>query len=199
MKPVTVVVWGVGAAVMALLGILFAKALPDALERAHDGRRRAVQTACGKLHPAPGNPTLGQIPVAAPDFTLAMRDGRMVSLSSLRGEVVLVNFWATWCETCRVEIPSLEKLATRTRDRRFQIVAVSVDENWEAVEKFFSDGTPLSIVLDTPRATPRAYGTEKFPESFLVDRDGMIRAFIVSERDWSSPDVEECVEALMAE
>ena len=102
MKPSALVVWGAGAGMLLLLAVLFALALPDAAERARDGRRRAVQTACAKLGPTPGNAALGKLPVAAPDFTLPMHDGTPVKLSSLRGEVVLVNFWATWCPTCVV-------------------------------------------------------------------------------------------------
>jgi peroxiredoxin len=137
------------------------------------------------------------MPVAAPDFTLKDYAGHDVKLSSLRGQVVLVNFWATWCGTCVVEVPSMEKLVDKERGKPFRLLAVSVDDDWPTVRKFFAKGTPLDVVLDPSRDVPKAWGTEKFPESFLIDKDGTIRYYIVSNRDWSAPAVSACIDAMM--
>jgi peroxiredoxin len=180
-----------------LLVALFGRALPDAAERARDGYRRTHEAACEALSPAPHNPVLGILPQPAPDFTLKDYAGREVSLSSLRGQVVLVNFWATWCKTCVVEMPSMEKLAVNMKGKPFRLLAVSVDEDWPAVRQFFSGGTQLQVLLDSQRDIPKKYGTEKFPESFLVDRDGNVRYYVISDRDWSRPEVGACIDSLL--
>ena len=142
---------------------------------------------------------LGELPQPAPDFALKDYAGRNVRLSELRGEVVLVNFWATWCKTCVVEMPSMEKLAQRmkTRGKPFRLLAVSVDDGWPEVRQFFPNGTDLQVLLDTTREIPKKYGTDKFPESFLVDKDGNIRYYVISDRDWSRPEVGACIESLL--
>jgi peroxiredoxin len=187
-----------GAALIAgILVGLFVRALPDAMARARDGEHAGRAAACEALQPAAGNPTLGHLPVAAPDFTLKDYAGREVRLSSLRGQVVLINFWATWCNTCVVEMASMERLVEKERGKNFQLLAVSVDDDWAAIRKFFAKGTPLEVLLDSARAVPKSYGTEQFPESFLVDKDGTIRYFIVSNRDWSAPSVSACIDAML--
>ena len=196
MKPVAYLT---AATVALLLIVLFARALPDAAARAREGWRKTAESSCESLQPAPSSPVLGSFPVKAPDFTLKDYSGRAVTLSSLRGSVVLVNFWATWCPPCRAEVPSLEKLAAAMGGKSFRLLAVSVDDDWPTVRKFFAKGTPLEILLDTSRKVPLSYGTEKFPESFLVDKEGNIRYFVVSDRDWSTHDVAACVDAMIDE
>jgi len=186
------------AGVTALtLIVLSALALPDAVARAREGYRRSSEAACDSLQPAPGNQVLGQLPVAAPNFTLKDYAGHDVSLSSLRGNVVLVNFWATWCKTCVVEMPSMEKLVHNMAGKPFRLLAVSVDEGWPEIRQFFAKGSALEVLLDTPRDTAKKYGTEKFPESFLIDKDGTIRYFVISDRDWSTPDVTACLNSML--
>jgi peroxiredoxin len=196
--PIVRVAAYAGAALVAgvLVG-LFVRALPDAMARARDGEHAGRAAACEALQPAAGNPTLGRLPVAAPDFALKDYAGREVRLSSLRGQVVLVNFWATWCNTCVVEMASMERLVEKERGKNFRLLAVSVDDDWAAIRKFFAKGTPLEVLLDSERTVPKKYGTEQFPESFLVDKDGTIRYFIVSNRDWSAPAVTACIDAML--
>jgi peroxiredoxin len=192
-----VIAFAVAAAVALLLVVLFALALPDAIRRAQNGERTARTAACDALGPAEGNVKLGRMPAQAPDFTLKDWSGRETSLSSLRGNVVLVNFWATWCSTCVVEVPSMERLVGRMKGKPFRLLAVSVDDGWDVVRKYFAKGTPLEVLLDKERAVPGRWGTEKFPESFLVDKDGTIRYYIVSNRDWDTGTVEACLESMM--
>jgi peroxiredoxin len=186
------------AVLMAVLLLgLFGRALPEAAERARDGYRRSHEAACDALQPAPTNAVLGELPRPAPDFTLKDYAGREVSLSSLRGQVVLVNFWATWCKTCVVEMPSMERLVHNMKDKPFRLLAVSVDDDWDAVRKFFARGTQLQVLLDTGRDIPKRYGTDKFPESFLIDREGNVRYYVISDRDWSKPEVGACIDSLL--
>lgn len=189
--------YGAAALVAGILVVLFARALPDAMARARDGEHAGREAACEALSPTPMNDALGRIPVAAPDFTLKDYAGREVKLSSLRGQVVMVNFWATWCNTCVVEMASMERLVEKERGKNFRLLAVSVDDDWAAVRKFFAKGTPLDVLLDTARDVPKKWGTEKFPESFLIDKDGVIRYYIVSNRDWSAPSVSACIDAML--
>jgi hypothetical protein len=91
----------------------------------------------------------------------------------------------------------MERLVARMHGRPFRLLAVSVDDKWEDVRRFFSHGTALDVLLDPGRDTPRRYGTEKFPETFIVDKEGAVRYYVVSDRDWSRPDVAECLEAML--
>ena len=185
------------ALVAGIMIVLFVRALPDAMARARDGEHAGREAACEALQPTAVNDALGQLPVAAPDFTLKDYAGREVKLSSLRGQVVMVNFWATWCNTCVIEMASMERLVEKERGKNFRLLAVSVDDDWAAVRKFFAKGTPLDVLLDTARDVPKKWGTEKFPESFLIDKDGVIRYYIVSNRDWSTPSVSACIDAML--
>lgn len=188
------------ATVGGLVAFGFVRALPTAVVHEKAGRQAAVRAVCDEaLRPESHSPVLGEISGegVAPDFTLRDYAGREVQLSSLRGRVVLLNFWATWCSTCVVEMPALDELARAEKGKDFSLVAVSVDENWDVVRKFFSGGTQLTVLLDAARATPKRYGTEKFPETFLIDREGKIRYFVVSDRKWSAPDIKACIDTLI--
>ena len=122
----------------------------------------------------------------------------MVSLSSLRGRVVLLNFWATWCNTCVVEMPSLEKLAKRMQGKPFTMLGVSVDENWELMRSFFPEGSAMTVLLDKNKVTAGPFRHRKIPETFIIDPDGMIRYYVISDREiWHSNEVQQCLEALL--
>jgi peroxiredoxin len=198
-----------GMAALALaLGVMFLRALPTAVERQKSGRDAAERAVCvAALNPDWQNPALGPLRssgpsaeggVDAPDFKLKDYAGREIQLSSLRGRVVLVNFWATWCQTCVVEMPSLDQLAAAEKGKPFTLLAVSVDENWDVVRNFFAQGTTLTVLLDPDKSVPPKYGTDKFPESFLIDRDGKVRYYVISDRNWASPDVKACIDKLIA-
>ncbi|MFO0621089.1 MAG: TlpA disulfide reductase family protein [Polyangia bacterium] len=198
--PNQLAAYGVSGLVTCALVGYFAWALPDALSRGREGVRRTREAPCQVLRPTAQNAVLGRLPQPAPDFALKTHDGQEVKLSSLRGRVVLVNFWATWCPTCVVEEPSLERLATQMKNKPFSLLAVSVDENWDLVRQHFPKGSAMTVLLDKDKKVPQAYGTEKFPESFLIDREGNIRYFVVSERQlWHTQEVRSCIDALIEE
>jgi len=127
-------------------------------------------------------------PRDATPIVLPARGGGTFDLAALRGKLVLVNFWATWCPPCREEMPSLARLASALDTGTFQLVAVSVDDGWEQIEKFLEKKpTGYPIVLDKGAAVSRAYGTSKYPETYLIDAQGRMKVKFVGPRDWSDP------------
>ena len=125
----------------------------------------------------------------APAFSLQALDGRTVSLEDFRGKVVMVHFWATWCPPCVEEIPTLEQLYRSARSTDFEILAVSVDEGGAgAVAEFMRrNGLSLPALLDSGRSVAGLYGTFKFPETYIIDRLGIVKYKAIGPRDWTSP------------
>lgn len=135
----------------------------------------------------------------APNFQLRDMDGRVVSLSDLRGKVVLLNFWATWCGPCRIEMPAMERLY-RTYDRKdFEILAVSTDAQGIAVTRPFQQENKLSfpILHDSDFRVGLSYGARTLPMTFMVDRQGIVRQHIFGARDWEAPEAHQLIEMLM--
>lgn len=127
---------------------------------------------------------------AAPDLTVKDLDGKDVTLSALKGSVVLVNFWATWCPPCKEEIPSMIKLNRAMAGKAFRMLAISIDEGGkDAVNTFFKGSRDLPVYLDTDGKASKTYGTTGVPETFIVDKQGIIQKKIVGGMDWSSPEV----------
>jgi len=127
----------------------------------------------------------------APDFVLPDLAGRTTRLADLQGKVVLVNFWATWCPPCREEVPSMAKLNRLMAGKPFQMLAVSIDEGGkEAVEAFFKkEGTELPVLFDANGAVSRLYGITGVPETFVLDKKGVILKKVIGAMDWSAPEV----------
>lgn len=127
----------------------------------------------------------------APDFALKNLGGGEVKLADLRGKVVLLNFWATWCPPCREEIPSMAKLNAAMAGKPFQMLAVSIDEGGkEAVEAYFSKaGTTLPALLDQKQAVGKRYGITGVPETFIINPKGVILKKVIGPLDWSDPAV----------
>lgn len=131
-------------------------------------------------------PAIGQ---TAPDFTLTGLDGRPVTLSALRGKVVVVNFWATWCPPCRQEMPSMELLHQELADEGLVILAINVEKQGrQNVASFFQTlEVTFPVVIDEEEAVQSLYGVSKFPESFIVGKDGVIADKIIGAIDWADP------------
>ena len=160
----------------------------------HEGLEKARANACRALAPDPVPAFL--LNREAPDFQLPDATGKMVSLSAQRGHPVLVNFWATWCPPCVEEVPAMEDLARRIEKTDIRMLAVSVDESWDIVKRFFANGTKMGVLLDVSKNVPKSFGTEKFPESFMVDASGKVRHYFINKRDWSKPEALACLESL---
>ena len=111
---------------------------------------REATAACTGLKANPHNEKLGAIPRQAPDFTVTGIDGRPVKLSSFKGKVVMVHFWASWCGACEQEKPSLMRMANDLVGKDFEIVSLASDINWNAVRRAVPHGAPFRIYLDSP-------------------------------------------------
>lgn len=128
-----------------------------------------------------------QLGTRAPVF--ALNDGEhAVNLATLRGHVVLLNFWASWCAPCLEELPSLEELQ---RDLpQVQIVAVSTDDDASAYERFLKQhSVSLLTVRDADQRSNAMYGTFRFPETYVIDKSGIIRRKFIGPQDWTSPEI----------
>ena len=139
-------------------------------------------------------------PVLAPDFAAPDLNGQAVSLASLRGKVVVVNLWTTWCPPCRQEMPSMERLAAHFRGRDFQLLAVSQDEDGrEKVVEFARDlGLSFPVLLDPQRQVGERFGVWGYPETFVIDRNGYVVERVIGPREWDSPASIAALEALIA-
>jgi peroxiredoxin len=118
-----------------------------------------------------------QISGPAPNFTLEARDGGQVSLASLKGKVVMVNFWATWCVPCRQEMPHLQALYERYNSLGFELLAVNVEKNKaEEVRKWLEE-TPVTfpVLFDPNNQVTKLYKVQTMPSTVLVARDGTMR------------------------
>ena len=134
------------------------------------------------------------------DFTLPDLQGRLVQLHALRGKVVFVNVWATWCPPCIEEMPTIQQLYERLHSKGLAILAVSLDALGAQVVVPFMQQRRLSFptLLDTMNLTQRLYQTAGVPESFIVDKRGILVEKIVGPRDWVHPQMVANFERLLA-
>ncbi len=193
---------GLVALVMLLLAGLYVGSIAPAV-------RRDRLSACVELKPTPFSPTLGRLPRAAPDVSLEDINGKSLSLSAYRGRVVVLNFWAPWCPPCMEEMPSMDGLSRRTASEPISIVAVGTGTSWQEIREKLAEllpaGTTMTLLLD-PEGTPgqaggasHRFGTEKLPETYLIDRQGNVRYYFVNKREWNDPRAQRCLEALAEE
>jgi cytochrome c biogenesis protein CcmG, thiol:disulfide interchange protein DsbE len=138
----------------------------------------------------------------APDWTLPTDGGGQLSLSDLRGKVVFLNFWATFCVPCREEMPSMERLARKYKDRDLVMVAISQDEDLPPMRRFLGQVMPdgaltMLIPLDKDGAVKQAYGTQLLPETYIIDREGKIVARFVNKYDWERDEVDRFIDRLL--
>lgn len=161
--------WGVVAAVVVLLA---------------GGLITAVKVFADDLFPV----TVGS---AAPDFRATdLATNRVKTLADYKGQVVLLNVWATWCPPCIVEMPSMEELYRAYGPRGLRVVAVSIDDyvSQDSIRAFAKGlGLTFEILHDPTHSIERAYQTTGYPESFVISRDGTIRKKWISAADWNSP------------
>lgn len=135
-----------------------------------------------------------------PEFLGQTTDGRTVSLSSQEGKVILLNFWATWCRECRMEMPAFERLNRDFRARGLAVLGVNVREPLATVQKYATDlNLTFPLILDPKGEVYTLYGVIGLPTTFLIGRDGKAVALGVGLRDWQSPAARALVGALLAE
>lgn len=178
------------AAVLAAAATTVAVSL--LIEGAASTVKSAADGACAALRPNPLSATLRAL---VPEFDLPDLTGKSVSLRTLRGKPVLVSFFATWCPPCVEEAPSLETLAERLGDKA-TVAIVSVDEDLDALKKFYAKGSRATVLRDESRKVPTSFGTSLYPETFLLDAAGKVRYAFINKRDWSVPEAAACIAAL---
>lgn len=189
----------VGGVVLLLGGGLFAatRAMRDELFPVSVGGKAPDFKASPLLEPVyPATPTAEFTSSEVPDGAATK------TLASYRGQVVLLNIWATWCAPCRAEMPSIERLHREFGPRGLKIVAVSVDDpgQQKAVREFARElGLTFEILHDPTHDIQRVYRTTGVPETFVLGKDGVIRKKIIGATDWSSTGTRALVAQLLAE
>jgi len=135
----------------------------------------------------------------APDFTVPGVRGERYALRDVRGKLVLLNFWATWCPPCKEEMPSMERLYRRYNERGLTILAVSIDSGGaQAVAEFATAlGLTFPIGLDQKLEVANRYGVRALPSTFLIDRDGNTAAVALGPRDWDGSAAHAVIESLL--
>jgi len=145
---------------------------------------------CGELKPWSGG--------ATPALSLRDTAGQTQDLAAYRGKVVLVNFWATWCEPCREEMPSMQVLRRRLAGKPFEVLTVNLMESEEKIAAFRESARiELPVLMDRDGAAAKRWKVRMLPISFLVDRRGAIRYQLVGEADWTGPDITSAIERLL--
>ncbi len=140
---------------------------------------RRVGVAVGEYAPNFSLPVLSILPTQA---------GETATLRNYRRHVVVLNFWATWCRPCVEETSSLEKFSEQMRDLGVQVIGASVDEDPGAIQKFVADfHVTYPIVRDPHWSLAARYGTFRFPETYIIDRDGRLAEKIIGATDWQDP------------
>jgi thiol-disulfide isomerase/thioredoxin len=143
-------------------------------------------------------------PIDAPDFTVPDLEGKEFSLSSFKGQVVLLNFWATWCPPCRAEMPAMEELYQELKDEGFTILAISSRDSRETKEKVVEyiarEAYTFPVFFDeTASAIPGFYRTGSIPTSFVIDKDGRVIARLVGAYEWNGSEITALLRDLISE
>lgn len=143
-----------------------------------------------------GGPLLGK---PAPSFSLPNGSGVPVSLGDYQGRVVLLHFWATWCPPCVQEIPKFRTLMDRFSSDDFVVLGIAMEEDWPTIRAFNQKiPIPFEVLLDQKGDVALAYGTNRLPESYLIDRHGRVVKKIVGPQDWSAPQWQDVIKPLLA-
>ena len=136
----------------------------------------------------------------APDFTLKSNTGKNIKLSELRGQVVMINFWASWCGPCRQEMPLLDQLYQRYQPMGFTLLGVNVEEDSAAADKILKE-IPVSfpVLYDNKSKVSESYQVQAMPSTFLIDRDGKLRYLHKGYRPGTEDDYQKQIRELIRE
>jgi len=139
-------------------------------------------------------------PKQASDFSVSLLGGQTLELKGQRGKPMLINFWATWCAPCREEMPAMERLYVKHRERGFVLLAVSVDTDAALVKPFLEKyRLTFPVALDARMDLANTYGVRALPASFLIDRHGYLTALALGPRAWDNRAAHALVEAMLAQ
>lgn len=161
-------------------------------------------------------PTIGESPEArvarryhaqvsageAINLTLEAKDGTRKTLADFKGQVLLLNFWASWCPPCIKEMPDLEALAVKLKDRPFSLIALSGDDSWTPVDQLFANSQVTMKVFRDPNLKQKQhlqYGTEKLPETYVIDKQGRLRLRFINVQPWQDDELVSYLEWLADE
>jgi thiol-disulfide isomerase/thioredoxin len=183
---IAMILVGAGAAIWTVGGAFFSGPAPATLSSFTVGEMRAFRSVTG----APGQPR-------GPVLTA---DGNEITLADKRGKVILVNFWATWCAPCVVEMPALDALQARLGSDEFEVVTISMDRRMEDAEAFFTERAldHLALYFDPNMNLAFAAGARGLPLSVLYDRNGIEIGRLDGDADWDSPEAIALIEAAIA-
>lgn len=144
------------------------------------------------------------VSLKAPDFDLPELDTsskglfRIWRLSELKGKVVFINFWATWCDECKIEKPAMQRLYEKMQDRPFQMLTILYrDDAKKAVDYMKMNGYTMPVLLDEDTKAARNYWVRGVPETFIIDGEGIVREKIIGRMTWDSPEAIELIEKLL--
>ena len=133
----------------------------------------------------------------APDFNFALA-GQPTSLSAQQGRVIVMNFWASWCAPCVTEMPSLQRLHEKMADRGVLVLGINLDDNERLFREFMRDYyLSFPNYFDQPKHIAALYGTFKYPETYIIDRDGILARKIIGPLEWDDPVVITYLESLL--
>ncbi len=140
-------------------------------------------SSCGQV------PKVAEVGKPAPDFTLVDGNGKTWTLSQLRGQVLFINFWATWCPPCREEMPSMQILHTNLPKDKFKMLAILNNDNLMLAKSFARKLNLTMPILDDPgNIVGKKYGLTGVPETYIVDKQGIVREKFIGPAKWDSPD-----------
>lgn len=139
-----------------------------------------------------------QVGDSAPDFSIATDAGRTVSAKDFGGKLLVLNFWATWCETCIVELPSLDEFQRELAPSGVVVLGVSIDKDEKAYKRFLSRvGVSFLTARDPENKINAEYGTFKIPETYIINRDGKVLLKVISSTNWTDEKMMSYVKSLL--
>lgn len=145
-------------------------------------------------------PKVATVGETAPDFTLVDRDGKSWTLSELKGQVVFVNFWATWCPPCREEMPSMQQLYTTQPKDKFKMLAILNKDEPALADTFAAKlGLTMPILHDQDNTAGVDYGLTGLPETYIVDKIGVLRKKFIGPAQWGAPEIRHMLERYINE
>ncbi len=137
---------------------------------------------------------------AIPEWNFVNRQNQTLSFRQLRGQVLLINFWATWCPPCLEELPSLNALMQTLKGKPVRLLAFSADSSWDPVDKIIqSKSYDIEVFPDFKRQLALQFGTFKYPETYLVDKQGILRMKVTGATNWMAPEMQNFLQRLASE